>query len=258
MTDIPPTGPAADEFSGDGDLLAAELALGLLNEAETAVARDRLRHDAAFAYAHARWTAWAAGLTAELGEVPPAHIWPAIMARLPANDDIAQADTAQVNRALRSRLRLWQGGAIAASLAALVLGVAVMQQPASVSPGGPVVQLSAAPLVAVLQGKAGVVSVSYDPASGRIASAIDGLDAGRLPSGPRAVELWVIPADGKPRSLGLLPQGHPGWRPAPVAGAQALQAGVTLAVSLEPQGGSPTGAPTGPVVLTGKLAQAGA
>ena len=49
---------------------------------------------------------------------------------------------------------------------------------------------------------------------------------------------------------------RPGWHPAPAAAARALQPGVTLAVSLEPQGGSKTGLPTGPVVLTGKLAQA--
>ncbi|MEO1162117.1 MAG: anti-sigma factor, partial [Pseudomonadota bacterium] len=29
--------------------------------------------------------------------------------------------------------------------------------------------------------------------------------------------------------------------------------GITLAVSLEPAGGSPTGTPTGPVIATGKL-----
>jgi anti-sigma-K factor RskA len=31
--------------------------------------------------------------------------------------------------------------------------------------------------------------------------------------------------------------------------------GTTLAISLEPQGGSPTGLPTGPVVAAGKAAQ---
>ena len=35
--------------------------------------------------------------------------------------------------------------------------------------------------------------------------------------------------------------------------AEELGEGVTLAVSLEPSGGSPTGAPTGPVLLAGAL-----
>jgi len=236
MTDTPGL-----EDLPDDDLLAAELALGLLDADTANAARDRLRIDSAFAHAHARWTAWAAGLAAELGETPPAHIWPAIVARIPANDD----------QVANARLRRWQGGAVAASLVALVLGITMWQRPAPAPQIVSVVQAPSAPMVAVLSGKAGVVSVNYDPASGRLASVVDGLDTGQ-----RAVELWVIPADGRPRSLGLLPQSRAGWHSAPAAAARALQPGVTLAVSLEPPGGSTTGLPTGPVVLTGKLAQA--
>jgi anti-sigma-K factor RskA len=39
----------------------------------------------------------------------------------------------------------------------------------------------------------------------------------------------------------------------PSAQAGRLKPGATLAVSVEPVGGSPTGQPTGPVILTGKL-----
>ena len=230
----------------DDDLLAAELALGLLDADATDAARDRVRRDSAFAHAYARWTAWAAGLAAHLGETPPAHIWPAIIARIPANDD----------HAVTARLRRWQGGAIAASLVAVVMGVTLWQRPTPAPPIVPVVQAPSAPMVAMLSGPhgtagAGVVSVNYDPVSGRLASEVDGVDTGQ-----RAIELWVIPADGKPRSLGLLPQDRPGWHRAPAAAARSMAPGVTLAISLEPQGGSTTGLPTGPVVLTGKLAQA--
>jgi anti-sigma-K factor RskA len=38
--------------------------------------------------------------------------------------------------------------------------------------------------------------------------------------------------------------------------AQTLEASSTLAVSLEPAGGSPTGAPTGPIVYTAPVVQA--
>ena len=34
---------------------------------------------------------------------------------------------------------------------------------------------------------------------------------------------------------------------------RVMAAGVTLAISVEPLGGSPTGKPTGPVILSGKL-----
>ena len=66
-------------------------------------------------------------------------------------------------------------------------------------------------------------------------------------------ELWLIPADGKPRALGLLADD----RGVTIAIHTALMAHIVrdavLAVSLEPPGGSPTGQPTGPVIATGKL-----
>jgi anti-sigma-K factor RskA len=38
--------------------------------------------------------------------------------------------------------------------------------------------------------------------------------------------------------------------------AQLLQQGATIAISVEQRGGSPTGAPTGPVVASGALSKA--
>ena len=65
----------------------------------------------------------------------------------------------------------------------------------------------------------------------------------------RALELWAIPAGGAPRSLGVISA-----RGDTLAiKGKALEGADSLAVSLEPPGGSPTGAPTGPVLYTGKL-----
>jgi anti-sigma-K factor RskA len=71
-----------------------------------------------------------------------------------------------------------------------------------------------------------------------------------VPAG-KSLELWILPPGAAvPRSLGVLPAvGRQVVLPAmPVAGT-------ALMVSLEPPGGSPTGAPTGPVVYAGKLQQ---
>ena len=65
----------------------------------------------------------------------------------------------------------------------------------------------------------------------------------------RALELWAVPGQGAPRSLGLVS----GERGATVLRANLLQGVAAFAVSLEPAGGSPTGAPTGPIVSVGKL-----
>jgi len=67
----------------------------------------------------------------------------------------------------------------------------------------------------------------------------------------RDFELWLIVGDSAPRSLGLVREGT---RPARAADlSEDLIEGVTLAVSLEPQGGSPEPVPTGPVVAVGQL-----
>jgi len=65
----------------------------------------------------------------------------------------------------------------------------------------------------------------------------------------RALELWAVPPQGAPRSLGLIA----------AQGASLVQKSrvppgtAALAVSLEPSGGSTTGAPTGPVLYVGKI-----
>jgi anti-sigma-K factor RskA len=66
-------------------------------------------------------------------------------------------------------------------------------------------------------------------------------------------ELWLLPAEGgAPVSLGIVRDLD---ARIDLAAAQAprLRAGAKLAVSVEPPGGSPTGAPTGPVVLVGEI-----
>lgn len=75
-----------------------------------------------------------------------------------------------------------------------------------------------------------------------------------LPAG-KSHELWVIPVKGAPVSLGLLPHTGDHHRVLTAAQHAALAGATTLAVSLEPEGGSPNGAPT-EVLLTAPLAPA--
>ncbi|HEX5093582.1 MAG TPA: anti-sigma factor [Burkholderiales bacterium] len=74
-----------------------------------------------------------------------------------------------------------------------------------------------------------------------------------LAGSAQSYELWLLPAGGgAPVSLAVLGSLDarvalaPGRRP-------GLRAGAKLAVSVEPAGGSPTGAPTGPVILVGEV-----
>ena len=69
----------------------------------------------------------------------------------------------------------------------------------------------------------------------------------------RVLELWLIAPGDQPRSLGLIEAGRPVHINLPPDLIRRIAADATLAVSLEPPGGSPTGLPTGPVIANGKL-----
>lgn len=67
-------------------------------------------------------------------------------------------------------------------------------------------------------------------------------------------ELWMLPANGQaPISLGLLPESGNKTLSVPAQLKDLVQSG--LAVSIEPENGSPTGAPTGPIILTAQWIQ---
>jgi anti-sigma-K factor RskA len=66
-------------------------------------------------------------------------------------------------------------------------------------------------------------------------------------------ELWLLPAEGgAPVSMGTMSDLDARIEIA-ASLAPRLRAGAKLAVSVEPPGGSPTGAPTGPVILVGEV-----
>ena len=73
-----------------------------------------------------------------------------------------------------------------------------------------------------------------------------------LPSG-RELELWMLPDGRAPVSMGLVPATGIDRLALRAPAGVALQGIPALAVSIEPAGGSPTRAPTGPVVYTGRV-----
>ena len=66
----------------------------------------------------------------------------------------------------------------------------------------------------------------------------------------RSLELWAVPTAG--RAALARPAARRQRRTVALRG-KVLAGADTLAVSLEPAGGSPTGAPTGPIVYVGKF-----
>jgi anti-sigma-K factor RskA len=219
-------------MSEDDEIRAAEHALGLTDESA------REASDQAFAAAVEAWRARFAPLLG-VERTPPPELWDRIVKRLPANDPA----------------RPWRIATFAASAAAAVLlGVLLLRPEAQAPAPAPAPQIAAAPaakmMVAALTPKEGQgsVTIAFDDREGRMTVTPVGMDAGA-----RAPELWVIPADGKPRSLGVIADDAARTMVVPAAQRAMIADGVTFAVSLEPEGGSPTGQPTGPVVMTGTM-----
>ena len=218
---------------GDGHSLAAEYVLGVLDAAGRRAAERQLAQDPAFAAEVAFWEARLGGLANEVKPVaPPAHVWNRIDAALAPQ---------QRRAGLWNSLMFWRWSAAAstalaaASLAAVYVGV--------VAP-------ARAPLVATLDagGRTGFLATIE---SGRKAITI--VPASLTNVDQRALELWLIAPGDQPRSLGLIEAGRPVRVAVPAELAGRVNANAALAVSLEPPGGSPTGAPTGPVIASGTL-----
>jgi len=217
----------------EDELTAAELALGVLSGPERAAAIERAGRDRAFARSVAAWEERLAPWAGEIEEVTPtSQVWDAIASALPAQPQRTN---------LWQSLWFWRGLTFATgALAAACLGALIYLGTLSAQP----------PLVAAIDGGGShhfVATVDARRATIAVAPAAFTNDATRVP------ELWLIPADGKPRPLGLLRADRTVTITIPAALLPHATRDAVLAVSLEPPGGSPTGQPTGPVIASGKL-----
>lgn len=217
----------------DDHALAGELALGLLDADERAQALRRTLSDPDFAR-EVEW--WRARFAILLAEVPP------VPAPVGLIDDIGVPAAASVRRG-----RWWLVPATLTAVAAAAL-VLVMRPTATVAP--PVNRPETATLLAALaptEGKGTPISAIVEHDAGRIRVVATNI----APNGKTA-QLWVI-RDGVPRSLGLLSGSGTTSLAVPDRERPTLQAGLVLAISIEPPGGSPDTTPTGPVVASGQL-----
>ena len=230
--------------------LAAEYALGVLDGAERVEAERLLLADRAFATDVEAWRWRLAALAEEAAaREAPDRVWPAIARRL---DDGGVGGGGGggggvVELKLRRALTIWRGAAAFAGAVAAGLAIALVRP----RPTPLVVAPAPAPLeTASLSGAKGS-AVAYVAVLDTARRELVLTPAAVSPTPGRSPELWVIPTGGKPVSLGVVAFARP-VRVALVAGL-GDPARRTLAVSLEPTGGSPTGQPTGPVVATGEL-----
>ena len=208
--------------------LAAEYALGTLRGRARARLKRWMRDDPELMKEVQAWETRLAPMAQAIEPVaPPARLWN------------------QIERQLWSRTKSswWKAlGWMAAGAAAAMVAVAVLL---------PLQGDSTAAYVAVLS----------DPKTQRpvlVATAeradkvlrVNVLDPAIHVAG-RSLELWALPSGGRPRSLGIVSPTERLNLKLLAAADQALADVPTLAISLEPAGGSPSGQPTGPVLYTG-------
>lgn len=221
------------------DKLAAEYALGtsplrVRRRLEAVARRDRV-----VARALSDWERRLAGFADAVPPVAPApRVWQGIVGRLGLDDVDAPRKPAWWKR-----LAVWQSLA-AASLAVIALIGALEWRRAPPAPP--------ATLVVVLAGA--------DAKPALIATALRGeshLTVKRVgnatPEQGNVYELWALPEAGPPQPLGVIPSGNIARVPFDHPVDERLSNISSLAVSVEPPGGSPTGKPTGPVLFSGSV-----
>lgn len=165
---------------------------------------------------------------------PPQSVWRGIETRLwPAK---AANDTAG--------RWLLPGWSLIATAAALVLAVVLVQQPEPQPDerlSGAIVQADMTDPLWLVSGSNADRGLTLRPVAATAAET--GKD----------YELWIVPQDGDPVSLGVIPEGNTYQVTLDDQTRALLDNSRTLAISLEPMGGSPTGAPTGPILHVAKL-----
>jgi len=218
------------------DALAAEYVIGAMRGGARRRFEALLPAHAVLREAALGWQERLMPLTAVLDPVTPSgEVWRRISDRLDRRKSVVASAW--------QRLSFWRGLSAFATVATIGLAV-LLATPRAVAP----------PVVVVL---AATGAAASGAATAPLVASIsgDGTTIVTRPITPvalrpdRSLELWAVPTQGAPRSLGLLPGG---------AGVVALRGKVlagadTLAVTVEPAGGSPTGQPTGPIVYAGKF-----
>lgn len=271
----------------DQEALAAEYVLGTLDADERAQAAALRGADPNFARMVDAWERRLGELNTMVVPVePPPHVWNRIIGLVagevlpgefrlpdptppPLSAPLRSADVVDF-AAASSRARRWRSvsvltGAVAAALA-LFIGTQQFRPealPPQLRPPVQVVEVKV-PAPAPQAGEKFVAVLQKDAASPAFLLTVDvatrTMTARRVGAealSGQSYELWLVSDKfDKPRSLGVIGAGEFDRTPALASYDPDVINQATYAVTLEPQGGSPTGQATGPILWTGKLIEA--
>lgn len=234
-TDTPDTG---DELP-----LAAEFVLGLVQGVERDALEKRRRDDYRFAQDVEFWEVRLGALAEDVAsaDVPP-YVWQRIVETVgppPASRDVR----APQRSGLWQSLAFWRTFGLASSALAAACLVFLFTAPLSPPPPALVATLT------LTDGKSAFMA-SVDRMTGKVML----MPAADMPApADHTHELWLVPVGGTPQSLGTFVANGPVLVKMPDKMMPHASPDAMLAISVEPMGGSKTGAPTGPVVASGKM-----
>ncbi len=220
------------------EVLAGEYVLGVLSLEDRQKVETRMRSDRPFAAIVSRWEQNLSSFNDEYDVIlPPASVFPKVEKRIFGDRP--------KRRGVWNSLAVWRG----LTFASLIVAAGAVFYDAS---GGLKHGTSAKPLVADLAVPASVsgalnLVASYDIANGRLK--ITPVAAAQTEK--KSLELWLIKGNDPAKALGVLPQTGEGEIAVPADMRSQFADGATIAISVEPFGGSPSGAPTGPVIAAG-------
>jgi anti-sigma-K factor RskA len=280
-------------YSEDHIALAAEYALGTLDADERGQVETMMSVDKEFTAMVEAWQQKLGVLNQMVGSVEPrAEVWDRIKTAIghsepqsplllpdappppPLATDVSElvalVDTSNVVR-LSARARRWRNvatfaTAIAAALVAMI--AAQLYSPDRLPEGlRPKVRTQVVEVKTTIVPPASgqfVALLQKDSASPAFILTVDGASknftvrrVGATPEPGKSFELWLVSDKlQRPRSLGVIGGNDFTTRPALASYDTDTVNKATYAVTLEPEGGSPTGVATGPIVFTGKLIEA--
>lgn len=253
--------------------LAAEYVLGTLRGRARQRFQAWMRDDAALRRTVIEWEERLTPLAAAVEPVqPPRRVWQSIESRLAASAGPTQPATrSDPRRRLWDSVAFWRNwGLVATGCAAALLAMTMLVQPRL--PEREIDRRVQAALAVRLQEEAARLAKQMQPsyiaaledAAGNLVFVayaarksdelwVKSMSTAPLKPGTR-YELWGLSAkQGEPpKSLGLVPVSEKGTMKLAAVADQSLSDFPKLAISLEPEGGSRTGAPTGPVMYVGQ------
>ena len=234
--------------------LAAEYVLGSMRGGSRRRFADYLRmpQHQALRELVAQWEANLTPLAALLPAVePPPRVWNRIEAAITGSKTLAStgisnrnASETTASKGLSIRLSFWRNLGLGTSALATVLLVTLF--------AGNAFRAEQAPMMMAVLEEEGVARLVVEqPKSGVVmVKMVKPWKAGM----GKSLELWVIPASGAPRSLGVI-NDTGDTRIAMSDMDTRLTGGLIFALSKEPLGGSPTGQPTGSIFCKGVIAK---